>query len=158
MATPEFILDLRRHIGHAPLWLSGVTAVVLRERDGAKQILLVRRADTGIWTPVTGIIDPGEQPAHAAAREVVEETSVQAEPTRLARVSVTDEMVYPNGDRCRYLDLTFRFTWIAGEPHPADGENTEARWFAIDDMPEMSDRMIERITAALPEWGEAEFQ
>ena len=31
MPIPEFIVDLRRHVGHAPLWLPGCTAVVLRE-------------------------------------------------------------------------------------------------------------------------------
>ncbi len=35
MATPDFVLELRRHVGHSMLWLSGCTAVVLRGRDGA---------------------------------------------------------------------------------------------------------------------------
>ena len=56
MATPDFVLALREKIGTAPLWLSGVTAVVVRDDD----VLLVRRADNGAWTPVTGIIDPAK--------------------------------------------------------------------------------------------------
>ena len=105
MATPDFILELRRHIGTAPLWLTGVTAVVLREVPAAdhdddadddddddaddapavrRQVLLVRRADNGAWTPVTGIVDPGEEPAVAAAREVLEEAAILALPQRLA--------------------------------------------------------------------------
>ena len=43
MATPDFVLDLRQAIGTAPLWLTGVTAVVLRDDE----VLLVRRADNG---------------------------------------------------------------------------------------------------------------
>ena len=78
MAIPSFVVDLRASVGHHPLWLSGVTAVVLRESAGVPEVLLVRRADSGAWTPVTGIIDPGEQPAVAAAREVLEEASVVA--------------------------------------------------------------------------------
>jgi hypothetical protein len=39
---PEFIVELRRHIGHAPLWLSGITAVVFRDT----QVLLIKRAGT----------------------------------------------------------------------------------------------------------------
>ena len=31
MATPDFVLDLRRHVGTAPLPLVGVTAVVFRD-------------------------------------------------------------------------------------------------------------------------------
>jgi 8-oxo-dGTP pyrophosphatase MutT (NUDIX family) len=58
MATPDFVLALREKIGHDELWLPGVTAVVLR----GSEVLLVRRADSGAWTPVTGIVDLGEEP------------------------------------------------------------------------------------------------
>ena len=61
MATPDFVLDLLAKIGHDLLWLSGVTAVVLRDTASAsREVLLVKRAVTGEWTPVTGIVDPGE--------------------------------------------------------------------------------------------------
>lgn len=154
MPTPDFILELRRHVGTAPLWLTGVTAVVLREN----QVLLVRRADNGAWTPVTGIVDPGEEPAVAAAREVLEEADVVATAERLASVAVTEMVIYDNGDRTQYLDLTFRFAYVSGEAHPADGENTDARWFDLDDLPAMSERMASRIRDALPERGETLFQ
>lgn len=42
MGVPDFILALRQHIGHAPLWLPGVTAVIRRTQDGDPQVLLVR--------------------------------------------------------------------------------------------------------------------
>ena len=83
MATPDFVLELRRHVGHAPLWMPGTTAVVLRRAEGSPapgwssarldprevEVLCVRRADNGAWTPVTGIVDPGEEPAVAAQFE-----------------------------------------------------------------------------------------
>ncbi|MGH3305126.1 MAG: NUDIX domain-containing protein [Streptosporangiaceae bacterium] len=72
MPTPQFILDLRAQVGHDVLCLPGVTAVVLD--DG--QVLLVRRADNQLWTLVTGCLEPGEQPAAGAVREVAEETAV----------------------------------------------------------------------------------
>lgn len=145
MSTPEFVLALREKVGTEPLWLSGVTAVVLRD----DQVLLVRRADNGAWTPVTGIIDPGEQPADAALREVAEETGVRAVAERLAMVHVTGEITYLNGDRARYLDLVFRCRWHSGSPVPADGENTEARWFPLDALPDLSENMRGRLDAAL---------
>lgn len=153
MPTPDFVLALREKIGTAPLWLSGVTAVVFR----GNEILLVRRADSGAWTPVTGIIDPGEQPATAAIREVKEEADVTASVERLVRVGVTEPVVYPNGDRSQYLDLVFRLRFESGTPFPADGENTEAAWFPVDDLPPMSDDMTERIRAAVDNRPEAEF-
>ena len=66
MPTPDFVLDLRRRIGTDPLPLVGVTAVVIHEG----RVLLGRRSDNGALTPITGIVDPGEEPAVAAAREV----------------------------------------------------------------------------------------
>jgi 8-oxo-dGTP pyrophosphatase MutT (NUDIX family) len=153
MATPDFVLALREKIGTASLWLSGVTAVVLRGDD----ILLVKRADTGAWTPVTGIIDPGEEPAIAAAREVLEEADVVAVPEKLVWVHVIEPTVYPNGDQSQYLDLVFRFRYGSGIPSPADGENTDARWFALDALPEMSADMLERVQYALDNEAEARF-
>lgn len=171
MATPDFVLALREKIGTAPLWLSGVTAVVLRQADSEAlgladaaadasgiEVLLVRRADNGAWTPVTGIIDPGEDPADAAAREVLEEAGVVADVERLAWVQVLPEREYLNGDRAAYLDLVFRCRWMRGNPHPADGENTEADWFALDALPPMSANMLERVYAALSPHGETRFQ
>ncbi len=150
MATPEFVLNLRAKIGHDLLWLSGVTAVVLRDTGaGEREVLLVRRADTGAWTPVTGIIDPGEQPATAGARETLEEADIVAVPEALTSVRALPPMEYANGDRSQYLDLTFRFRYVSGEPHPADGENTDAAWFPADAMPQMSADMAARVASAL---------
>lgn len=59
MPVPEFVAALRRHVGHAPLWLSGVS-VVVRDDDG--RLLLTRRADNGRWAVVSGVLEPGEEP------------------------------------------------------------------------------------------------
>jgi 8-oxo-dGTP pyrophosphatase MutT (NUDIX family) len=156
--TPPFVLALRARVGHDPLWLPGTTAVVLREDGPRPRLLLVRRSDTGEWTPVTGIVDPGEDPAVAAVREVLEEADVVAVAERLAQVSVVGPVQYDNGDVSQYLDVTFRCRWVSGEPFPADGENTDARWFDLDDLPAMSPGMASRVAAALPARGEAEFR
>lgn len=149
MAIPDFVLELRKLIGHAPLWLSGITAVVTKPIDGGTAVLLVKRADTGAWTPVTGIIDPGEEPAVAAVREVHEEAGVEARVVSLKRVHVIGPVTYDNGDVSSYLDLVFACEYISGEPHPADGENTAAEWFSLDALPPMSEGMKFRLDAAL---------
>ncbi len=153
VAIPEFILDLRARIGTAPLWLSGVTAVIL---DGDR-VLLIRRADTDEWAPVTGIIDPGEEPAIAAAREAMEETGVEIRVERLASVSVSEPVVYPNGDQAQYLDLTFRCAYRSGRPEPVDGEALEVAWFPLEGMPAMREGFVRRIRTALEPHGEAIF-
>lgn len=136
-----------------PLWLIGCTAVVVRDGAAGQQLLTVKRADNGAWTPVTGTVDPGEHPAAAAVRETIEEAAVTARVVRLAQVGVTATLTYPNGDRTQYLDLTFRCDYISGETHPADGENTETRWCPIDELstlhPAMTPHMLARVAAAL---------
>jgi ADP-ribose pyrophosphatase YjhB (NUDIX family) len=151
---PEFVLALRAAVGHDLLWLTGVTAVVVR----GDELLLVKRADDGAWTPVTGFIDPGEEPAVAGAREVLEEASVVAVAERLTWVHVLPPKVYDNGDRVQTLDHTFRFRYVSGEPFPADGENTEAGWFRLDALPAMSEEMRARIASALAPAGPTAFE
>jgi ADP-ribose pyrophosphatase YjhB (NUDIX family) len=143
--TPEFVLRLRERIGHEQLWLVGTTAVVV---DGDR-LLLVRRADSGDWSPVAGIVEPGEHSADAAEREVLEEACVVAEVERLAAVSVTQEYRYPNGDRSRYTDLTYRLRYVSGEAAVGDDESTEVAWFPRDALPPMPERYLRRIRHAL---------
>lgn len=154
MATPDFILALREKIGTDWLWLAAVTAVVLRDDE----VLLVRRTDNGEWTAVTGIIDPAEEPAVAAERETLEEAGVVARAEALTWVHVIPPHIYENGDKSQFLDIAFRCSWISGEPYPADGENTEARWFRLDALPEMSADMRRRIQLAVDFDGVARFE
>jgi 8-oxo-dGTP pyrophosphatase MutT (NUDIX family) len=144
MATPEFILALREQVGTALLWLPGITAVVVD--DG--RVLLVRRVDTGEWTPVTGICDPGEHPADTAVREVLEETGVHCSVELLAWVDVTGVVRYPNGDRTQFVDHTFRCRHVSGEAHVADDESSEVRWFPLAELPAMDAGHAERIRTA----------
>ena len=152
--VPDFVVAIREKIGSEhPLWLPAVTAVVRR----GDQVLLVKRSDNGRWTPVTGIVDPGEEPAVAAAREVTEETGVRVRVDRLVSTGAHPEVVHANGDRAAYLDLTFACTWLEGEAHVADDESSEVRWWPAASLPPMSEVMVARIAAALSEEREARF-
>jgi 8-oxo-dGTP pyrophosphatase MutT (NUDIX family) len=149
VSTPEFILKLREMIGNHELWLAGVTAVVFRPSPRGLEVLLVKRSDNGEWTPVSGIVDPGEHPAITAVREVAEESGVTAEVEALVWVTVTEVVTYDNGDQTRYLDHVFRCRWLEGEPYAADGEATEAGFFPIDALPELRADHHERVLTAL---------
>ncbi len=151
---PDFVVEMRDMIGHHPLWLPGVTAVITR---GDGHVLMVERSDNGAWTPVTGIVDPGEEPAIAAAREALEETGVVISVDRLCATTVLPEVTYDNGDRASYLDLTFACTWLSGEAHVADDESTDVRWWPVDDLPPMSPHMAARVDAGLSREREARF-
>jgi ADP-ribose pyrophosphatase YjhB (NUDIX family) len=137
MPIPPYVAGLRALVGHELLWLPGVTVVV---RDDNGRHLLARRSDTGRWALVSGIVDPGEEPAIAAAREVAEETCVDVVVQALAAVSTTPEMTYDNGDRSVYVDLLFTARPASPEAAAAaavgDEENLEVGWFAPDALPD----------------------
>jgi len=135
MGTPEFITELRRHMGHAPLWLVGTAAVVLRDADDGPEVLLVRRSDSGEWSLISGIVDPGEHPADTIVREAMEEAEVTIEVERLLWLVVDEPITYSNGDECQYLDHGFLARWCAGEARVGDDESIEVGWFAVDALP-----------------------
>ncbi|MFW0110833.1 NUDIX hydrolase [Rothia sp. CCM 9417] len=147
MPTPDFITQLRSKVGHELLWLSGATAVIQRENG---DILLVRRSDNGQWTPVTGIVDPGESPALTCLREAQEEANVVIEVVALGQVKADPSMTFGNGDRCQFLDHTFYCRYVSGEATVNDEESSEVRWVPLEDLTQFcSPRMLDRIDAAL---------
>lgn len=155
MPIPSFILDLRKKIGNDLLWLPGVTAVVLDDRD---HVLLVKRADNKKWTLVTGCLEPGEGPAQGAVREVAEETCVSAVAERLLAVETIPAAVYPNGDKVQFVDTAFRCRYLAGEAAVGDDESVELGWFGLDALPAMSERMTRCIGYALDTDARAKFR
>lgn len=150
MATPDFILELRKHVGHIPLWLPGVTAIVLREAPESAQssespipleVLLVRRSDNGQWTPVTGISDPGEDPHTTAIREAKEETGLDIEVQGLIGTGAVGPVTYPNGDVASFLDVAVRCSVIGDNtPTIGDDESIAVQWHPVTDLPPMKQR------------------
>ena len=147
MAMSDYLAGLRAVVGHDLLLLPGAAAVV---HDDAGRILLEQRSDTGTWSLPAGAIDPGEQPATAVLREVEEETGVVAEIERLAGVAM-HPVVYPNGDRCDYLNIWFRCRAIGGTARHDEDETLDVRWFEPDALPEMHAFTRLRIDTAFDE-------
>jgi ADP-ribose pyrophosphatase YjhB (NUDIX family) len=144
---PTFVAELRAQVGTALLWLPGVTAVTF---DADDRVLLVRRSDNGRWALVSGIVEPGEEPARALAREVAEETGVGVDVVALAYADVTPPVTYPNGDRAQYLDLTFLCRHVHGTAVVGDEESTDVGWFPLDCLPEpMTATSHDRLAQAL---------
>jgi ADP-ribose pyrophosphatase YjhB (NUDIX family) len=149
--TPSYITEIRRTYGHGLLLLPGVSAVVVRDDlPSGRHVLLVRRTDTGRWSLPAGIVEPDEQPATGMLRELFEETLVEARVDRLALLTMDPELVYPNGDRCQFVSMTFRCSYLRGQAEVGDEESTAVAWFAVDALPQgLSDRQLRRIRAAL---------
>jgi 8-oxo-dGTP pyrophosphatase MutT (NUDIX family) len=152
MATPDFIHALRASAGTQLLWLPGVTAIVF---DDEGRVLLGRRSDTGRWSVIGGIPDPGEQPAACAVREVEEETAVRCVVERLVLVQALEPVAYGNGDVCQYMDTTFRCRAVGGEARVNDDESLDVGWFAVDALPDIGEFGRFRVKQAMsagPAW------
>ena len=146
MPIPEFVVEIRKMIGHHEMWLPGVTAVVTR----GQEILLVRRADNGQWTPITGIPEPGEEPGQAIAREALEETGVEVDgrPAGLDQRRIPVSCT-PTATGRRTSTSPSPAPTSSGEAHVADDESIDVRWFPVDALPEMAPAMLQRIADAL---------
>jgi len=158
--TPVYVLELRRSHGQGLLLLPGVCAAVVRDDlvPGRLHLLLVRRSDTGAWTLPAGIVEPGEQPATAIERELLEETRVVAVVERLAWIGADPELVYPNGDRCQYLTSVFRCRYVSGEAGVGDEESTEVAWVDLDMLPPLDENEQRRLRYALEDTERTRFE
>jgi len=147
--TPDFIVSLRAKIGHDQLWLPGVSVVVT---DPEGRVLLGRRSDTGLWAVVSGIPEPGEQPAVAALRECEEETGVVPEILGVIAVEAEKPSQFPNGDRCVFMSIDFVARVDAAgaaASRVGDEESTAVGWFDPGCLPEpIADSARRRIAAA----------
>jgi len=140
MPMPPFLRELRDQIGHAPVLLPGVAAVV---RNDEGHILCLYRSDTLEWSLPSGICEPGEQPAMTIARELYEEAGIVVRPERVLAVQGDLPVEYPNGDVADYVSILFLCRWLEGEPEPLDGEALELRFFPPDDLPPI--RVLDRL-------------
>jgi 8-oxo-dGTP diphosphatase len=128
----DYLSALRQRVGHDLVVVPGVAGIVL---DGQGRVLLQRRSDSGEWGLPGGMVDPGESPARTVVREVHEETGLLVRPERLAGVVGPHHVVYPNSDVVEVTSSAFVCSVVGGRLEPLDGESSELRFVALDEMP-----------------------
>ena len=109
---------------------AAVGAIVSNEE---KEILLVQRADSGVWLYPTGWADIGYSPVEVAIKEVYEETGIHCEPLTL--VSIVDGM-RQGFTKIPLYSMVFHCKAVGGELQAHPLETSDCGWFARDALPE----------------------
>lgn len=116
-----------------------VAAYAVIVKDG--RILLAHWSQGGHsgWTLPGGGIDPGEDPADAAVREIAEETGYSAELGELigvdSKVIPAEQRLSGSGVPLHALRIVYTATVVGGElANELDGSTDEAAWFSLDEV------------------------
>lgn len=111
-----------------------VAALAVVIRDG--MVLLVKRRnepDAGLWGFPGGHVDLGETAMDAALRELREETTIVARPSRyLTNVDVI-EHDDSGAVRFHFLLAAVLCEYMSGEPIAQD-DVSDARWWSVEDV------------------------
>lgn len=130
----NYIQDLRRQVGHAPILVVGASIFTLDQQD---RILLLLRVDNGCWGPPGGALEPGEVVEAAAARETLEECGLTVHKPNLYGVFSGEEQFYryPNGDEVHFVNIVYLCRDFDGAI-TLSAEHTDWHWFPLDALPE----------------------
>ncbi len=101
--------------------------------NDAGEILLVKRADSGVWLYPTGWADIGYSASEVAVKEVQEETGIDCEVVQL--IAVLDGLRL-GFTRIPLYSLVFHCRATGGELQAHPLETAGVGWFARDALPE----------------------
>lgn len=131
----EYIMELRKVVGHRPLLQVGASVIVENEYG---EVLLQKRADNHCWGYAGGSVELDEVVEDAAKRELFEETGLIAKELTLFGVFSGKEThyVYPNGDEVSNVDIVYLCKNYTGKLKCQESEVEDLRFFPADGLPE----------------------
>ena len=124
---------LRTVEGGVPGYVTPKVGVAALVGNDAGELLLIQRADAGVWLYPTGWADVGYSPAEVAVKEVAEETGLEVEPVRL--VAVLDGMRFGMRHIPMY-SLVFQCRLVGGTLKAHEHECLDVGFFAESALPE----------------------
>jgi ADP-ribose pyrophosphatase YjhB (NUDIX family) len=133
MSMSPHVQRLRAAVGSDLLLLPAVTGIIFDDRG---RILLVRHADSGVWSTPGVSVEPHETPSDAVVREVWEETRLYTAPVRILGVygGPSCLVTYPNGDRTAYVMSVFECAVRGGALRAVSDETTDAAFVGADEL------------------------
>ena len=131
----NYIMDLRKIVGHRPLLQVGASVIV---EDSQGRILLQLRTDNQCWGYAGGSVELDEVVEDAARRELFEETGLIAESLELFDIFSGRDIhyIYPNGDEVSNIDIVYICKKYSGSLKCQEDEVDDLRFFQIDEIPD----------------------
>jgi ADP-ribose pyrophosphatase YjhB (NUDIX family) len=115
-----------------PGYITPKVAVGAAVGNDKGELLLIQRADSGIWLYPTGWCDIGYSAAEVAVKEVEEEAGIIVEPVRL--IGLLDGLRLGMSD-IGFYSILFYCRAIGGELRPHPLETRDVGWFTRDNLP-----------------------
>jgi 8-oxo-dGTP pyrophosphatase MutT (NUDIX family) len=112
--------------------------------DDQGRFLLLRERSDGLWSMPGGWADPGDRPAQAAVREVLEETGYPVEVVKVVGVWERDARGKQPPMPVSVFHLYFLCTVSGDRVAASELETLDVGWFGLDELPELSQRRINR--------------
>ncbi|KKB33118.1 HAD-IIA family hydrolase [Heyndrickxia sporothermodurans] len=115
---------------------AGVAGIIF---DKKQRVLLMKRADNGLWGIPSGHVEPGETVEEAIIREIREETGLRVKVNRLIGVysdPVSQVFSYPNGNVSHFITTCFECEVIGGTLNRKSEETLDADYFDFNHLPE----------------------
>ena len=124
----NYIMDLRKVVGHVPLLQAGASIIVENENG---QVLLEKRTDNHQWGYAGGSIELGETVEEAAKRELFEEMGLVADEMELFYINSGEEThyIYPNGDEVYNVEIIYICRKYHGTIKRQEEEVEELKFF-----------------------------
>ena len=145
-----YVTQWMREVGRGvPGYQTPKVAVGAAVTNDEGKLLLIKRADSGIWLYPTGWCDVGYSAPEVVVKEVLEETGIEVEVERL--IGVLDGMRLGES-RIPLYSLLFFCRATGGEFNLHPLEVTDAGWFSRDEIPRPTvgaERWVDGIFAAI---------
>lgn len=131
----DYIVDLRKIVGHRPLLQVGASVIV---EDKDNRILLQLRSDNHCWGYPGGSVELDEEVENAAKRGLFEETGLIAHDLELFGVFSGKDLhyIYPNGDEVSNIDIVFLCKHYSGTLICQKDEADDLQFFSIETIPD----------------------
>ncbi len=128
--------QLRKLVGSRQLILPSARAII---QDQQGRVLFVRRSDNAAWVMPAGSLELGESIMDCLKREVHEETGLEVIGATPIAIYSEPRFAFTNayGGQHQMLSIVFRVDQWRGTLTTTTNETSDARFFALNDLPEI---------------------